>query len=485
MKFFVVFSAAMALLSPSFAIASNSGDYDADEVYAERRRSPSGGLQAPCNPHSRVKRNGCQSGYYCEAIDGDPNQKGQCIPSPGAGLQDKCNPDDGGRSTCKAGYYCEPIGGDPNQKGQCIPRSVAEPTNVDYFASNSGDYDAGQVYARGDGGLQAPCEPDEEVNKFCQDGYYCEPIGGDPNENGQCIPGGGLQAKCDPDDGSGCQDKYFCEPIGGDPNQKGQCIPGGGLQAKCEPDDGRGSGCMAGYYCEPIIGDPNQDGQCIPGSPPEAPVGEDCGGQRMPSCRGHGRIPMCCPPSRRKARRGKGASYRCVSSSGGMRAQCPSSLEVDASFLEVDRRPPPPPHDQDCGGPEPICGGGSIPMCCASTRAGPGAKASKGPVSRKSFTCVGSSGGMQAQCPTLKVEVSEGCGGFMPTCAAGQVPKCCPYSRGESKMLKTQKTGKAAKGPDPKPAPPSPSPAPEHYICVDSSGGMQAQCPTLLEVDTE
>merc|ERR1712216_615662 len=70
-----------------------------------------------------------------------------------------------------------------------------------------------------------------------------------------------------------------------------------------------------------------------PAPKPPVPVGEDCGGQRMRTCR-RGSIPMCCPPTRRQKKKGRGSRYKCVKSSGGMQAKCSGKDEVD--FLEID-----------------------------------------------------------------------------------------------------------------------------------------------------
>lgn len=189
------------------------------------------------------------------------------------------------------------------------------------------------------GGLQAACDPSGFVSKYCMSGYFCEPIIGDPNQKGQCISGGGLQASCDPANlGAGCQCGYYCEPIIGDPKQAGQCISGGGLQASCDPNTG--FGCQAGFDCQLILGNSKQkNGQCIPRPPAPTPgtiVGQDCGGQQMPKC-GTGTITMCCPPSKKKAKKGYGSTYLCVNSSGGMKAQCPKKgYELDFSELVTE-----------------------------------------------------------------------------------------------------------------------------------------------------
>mmetsp|Transcript_33166 Transcript_33166/g.61058 ORF Transcript_33166/g.61058 Transcript_33166/m.61058 type:complete len:121 (-) Transcript_33166:338-700(-) len=102
MKILFIVPTAVVLLGASSAIAtesseldyfaSNSADFDFNEVYTEHIHDDGGGLQAPCNPNKR--RSGCKLGYYCEPIVGDPNKKGQCIPgsapSPPASVGEDC-----------------------------------------------------------------------------------------------------------------------------------------------------------------------------------------------------------------------------------------------------------------------------------------------------------------------------------------------------------------------------------------------------------
>jgi len=281
MKIFAIVSTAMVLLGASSAIAtetpdvdyfaSNSADFDFNEVYVEHIRDDGGGLQAPCNPNKR-------------------------------------------RSGCKLGYFCEPIIGDPNRKGQCIPGSAPSPP------APVGEDCAGQRMpsCRGDNRIAMCCPPSRRGAMKGEGKYY------------RCVnSGGGMQAQCTEEDeldflevdtAPSALDEVFAEHIRDD---------GGELQAPCNPKKRR-SGCKLGYFCEPIVGDPNRKGQCIPGS---APVGEDCAGQRMPSCRGDNRIAMCCSPSRRGARHGKGKSFRCVNSGGGVEAQCPEEYKLH--FSEV------------------------------------------------------------------------------------------------------------------------------------------------------
>lgn len=233
---------------------------------------------------------------------------------------------------------------------------------------------------------------------------------------------------------------------------------------KCKSD----SDCAHGGFLQCGTCDLKYEGTqfyetCVEPAPapaPPVPVGEDCGGQRMPSCRS-GSIPMCCAPSKRKAKNGSGSYYRCVKSSGGMQAKCPGEDELD--FLEVDEI------DSEevfaevmetntCGNKckrDSDCHHGGFLQCGTCDLKYEGTQFYE--------TCVES-----APAPAPPAPVGEDCGGQrMPSCRSGRIPMCCPPNRRQARR------GRGSR-----------------YRCVKSSGGMQARCPgedglDFLEIETE